>query len=162
MTHEERLQAVLLYKQAGGWQTADTVSSFIPFVGGAKDVGKGIYNFSQGQWGKGIGNTLWGLGSLALDTFTGGLGSAVAKGGLKVLGKAMPMAFAKALPWTAGAGGMAWGMDKMLPQQPQQPEAAPQAAPQAAQAPQMPPGFGQFLMGQQTAPQWGIPQGYYR
>ena len=121
MTPLERLDAAILCKVAtaeapsSGWDTADTITDFVPFAGGAKDIAKGIYSGWNGHPLMGFGQALMGAGSLALDTFTGGLGSTVAKGGIKALGHMAPKALVWGLAKTTGANAAAsWGMNKLL------------------------------------------------
>ncbi len=152
MNAAERLKAANLLKSAwtaGG--VANTVTDYMPFIGGAKDVGRGIGgmmgggmdilrgNFRQGlgKYGAGLGQMTMGTGMLALDTFTGGLGGAAGKlalkGGGKALAQAGGKAFVRAAPWTAGAGLAGAGLTRLTegPEQPQMPNIpGAQAAPQ--------------------------------
>lgn len=70
-----------------GWEAADTVTDFVPIVGGIKDIGKGVVDMGKGNWWSGAGNVAMGLGSLGLDALTLG-GSSLAKGAIKTVGKA--------------------------------------------------------------------------
>lgn len=80
------VDSVPIKRAWSNWDTADTVTDFVPVVGGVKDMGKGVYDMAQGNWGKGLGNLGMGAASLGLDALTFG-GASLAKGALKTLGK---------------------------------------------------------------------------
>jgi hypothetical protein len=112
MNHVQHLRAARMCKSAwtmGG--VANTVTDYLPFVGAAKDIGRGVRDLSQGNVWSGLGQMAMGAGMGVLDATTMGVGSALARGGIKGLTRGVAMTAAKrALPYTAVSAGMGEGM----------------------------------------------------
>lgn len=114
MTHAEQYRASLLTKSAwtaGG--VANTVTDYLPFVGAAKDLGRGVSSLAQGKWGQGLGQLGMGLGFGALDLATGGLGGTIARGVGK-LGIRGALAAGTHAAGAAGAKGIAQGAGRVF------------------------------------------------
>lgn len=127
MKRSQLVAAALLTKQANGFMSGlNTVTDYLPFIGAAKDLGRSVGSFSRGDWKTGLGQAASGIGFGALDFATGGLGSAVAKGGIKALGRgALTQGFKRALPWSLGAGVVDQGVQTALGTGTPQPPASP-------------------------------------
>ena len=92
----------------------DLAVSSIPFVGSAYLGNKAIQDFRQGNWGSGIGNTIWAaLGLIpGVGAIKGGLGAAKAGvKGLDALGKAKNVAGGA---WQGAKGAMPGGWKTMV------------------------------------------------
>lgn len=90
---------------------ANTVTDYLPFVGAAKDIGRGVRDLSQGNVWSGLGQMAMGAGMGVLDATTMGVGSALARGGIKGLTRGVAITAAKrALPYTAVSAGMGEGV----------------------------------------------------
>ena len=73
-----------MIKSAWTWGgVADTVTDYLPFVGAAKDIGRGVGSMANGHWGRGLGEMAMGAGFGALDFATAGLGGTA----LRAVGK---------------------------------------------------------------------------
>jgi len=127
MTHSEQLQVARRIKSAwtmGG--VANTVTDYLPFVGAAKDIGRGVGSLAQGKWGQGLGQLGMGVGFGALDFATAGLASSAIRGvgklglrgamsagahaagqaGVKGIAQGVGTAAMKSAPWSAGYGAL--------------------------------------------------------
>lgn len=60
MKSQALINAVLIKRAWNTWDTVDLATDFIPGVGLVKNVGKGLWNASQGNWGQAAGNLVEG------------------------------------------------------------------------------------------------------
>lgn len=163
MTASQKLRVVALVKEAGFWNWADNIASFIPVVGSIKDVGKGIYHTATGQHGKAMGDFAWaGAGLIPGGSFARGGAKLMGTAGAKALGLGARHAGMVGHGLRAGTmagigttGDVAGGMLQPQPAAPAPQPAAPQP-PAPANTPWNSPLGPGFNMPNQ--PQFGAPQ----
>jgi hypothetical protein len=132
MKRTELLRAARIKSAWSAGQAADTVTDYLPFIGAGKDMWRGAQGISNGVGqifrgnirqglgaaAKGFGQQMMGNAFMAADVFTGGLagsaGKLALKGGVKGLAHVGGKAFAKALPYTAGAEALNTGVGRMM------------------------------------------------